>query len=55
MHMRMRTTTQHCDLSSVMLFRLFKTQHSMGGVGEECLSRDGGSGDVGVLHLDKYH
>ena len=26
----------------VMLFRLFMTQHSMGGVGEECFSRDGG-------------
>ena len=43
------------DSSSVMLFRLFKTQNSMEGVGEECLSRDGGGGDVGVLHLDKYH
>ena len=40
------------DLSSVMLFGLFKTQHFMGDVGEECLSRslDGGGGDVGVLH-----
>ena len=27
----------------------------MEGVGEECLSRDGGGGDVDVLHLDKYH
>ena len=39
------------DSWSVMLFRLFKTQNSMEGVGEECLSRDGGGGDVGVLHF----
>ena len=32
------------DLSSVISFRLFKMQHSMGGVGEECLSKDGGGG-----------
>ena len=37
------------DSWSVMLFRLVKTQNSMEGVGEECLSRDGGGGDVGVL------
>ena len=34
------------DLSSVMSLRLFKTQYSMGGVGEECLSKDGGDGDL---------
>ena len=34
------------------MFRQFKTQHSMEGVGEESLSRDDGGGDVGVLHLD---
>ena len=37
------------DSWSVMLFRLFKTQNAMEGVGEECLSRDGGGGDVGTV------